>query len=369
MGEIESNMLSYMEYIQRCFYDATAWGGQNSYASIAETVENLLDFEMPQGVSLNISSQTTPNTCTSYKLANLGLVNGSIAYLYSSTPLLDVDNSREIRLQDAVAGYKMLGSLREPDYPEEVYYRGERVGANHNLLYGRLFLPGSSLEAMVIRRLSRLSQLLVTCVSDSRLKNNGAITFIHQRDTGKWCQELIYSTHETLLGYRGLYNVGFDRKVKFDPSRLSVGFEMFYGVSNKSPGLSTGLRYTTQSAYTGTPVTMTLMSNPLMGHISATYALRTTTASAFASRFDFNVYSYLSELSIGCEIWRKARQGEQTSDEFTSILKASATMTNPTVKVLWEGRYRDFLISSGVGLSRFGPDLNATVGIEFQFSS
>lgn len=365
-------MYSYMEYIQRCFYNSTGWSGQNSYASIAETVENLLDFDIPQGVSLNIASQTTLNSCTSYKLSNLGIINGSIAYMYSSAPLYDVQSSKEIKLQDAVTGYKMLGPLKEPDYPDgESYLAGEKLGRNHNLLYGRIFLPGQGLEAMAIRRLSQMSQLLITCVSDSRLKNNGAVTLFHQRDTGKWCQEVIFSSHETLLGFRGLYNVGYDRKVHNDPSRLSLGWEMYYGISNKSPGLSTGLRYTTQSAYTGTPVTMTLMANPLMGHISSTYALRTTTASAFASRFDFNVYSYLSELSIGCEIWSKAANPQQQGDnEFSSILKASTTVTNPSIRLLWEGRFRDFLVSSGVGINRLtGPDLSTTFGIEFQFSS
>lgn len=87
------------------------------------------------------------------------------------------------------------------------------------------------------------------------------------------------------------------------PARLSFGGELFYAVLSKSPGLSTCLRYTSQSAYTGTPLTMSLLCNPLMGQISSMYSLSTKRAS-FGSRFDFNVYSYESDLSIGCEIWK-----------------------------------------------------------------
>jgi distribution and morphology protein 10 len=186
------------------------------------------------------------------------------------------------------------------------------------------------------------------------------------------CNEFIYSTHESLLGLRSLFNIGFDPKKKSGSSRLSMGFEVYYGIASKSPGLSTALRYTTQSAYTGTPLTMTLISNPLMGHISASYALRTTAASSFASRFDFNVYSYLSDLSIGCEIWRTPRNNNlDGSDEYSSVFKASTSLGTQTLKLLWEGRYRDFLISSGVGLCKehSSRDLDATFGIELQYSS
>lgn len=48
---------------------------------------------------------------------------------------------------------------------------------------------------------------------------------------------------------------------------------------------------------------MSLLCNPLMGQISSMYSLSTKRAS-FGSRFDFNVYSYESDLSIGCEIWK-----------------------------------------------------------------
>lgn len=131
------------------------------------------------------------------------------------------------------------------------------------------------------------------------------MTFTYQYNDGKWTSEYIYSTHEALLGLTGTYNFGAKERMN-DPSitsRLSLGGELFYAVLSKSPGISTCLRYTAQSLYTGTPLSLALLCNPLMGQISSMYSLSTRAAS-LGSRFDFNIYSYESDLSIGWEIWR-----------------------------------------------------------------
>jgi distribution and morphology protein 10 len=233
---------------------------------------------------------------------------------------------------------------------------------------------------MYIRRFSPTSQLVVKAVSDSKIKNGGAILFNWQTDYGKWGHEWMYSTHEMLVGLRTLYNFRFDEKMLMDPqspSRLSIGMEFFYGIATNSPGMSTALRYTTQSAYTGTPLTLTVMCNPIMGHISATYSLRTTAASAFATKYDFNVYSYVSDLSLGCEIWRassneKLQAQEEISEqqEYTSVVKASTSLGQQNVRFLWEGRFREFLLSTGVSLSFAGETPLATgFGIQFQYAN
>lgn len=52
-----------------------------------------------------------------------------------------------------------------------------------------------------------------------------------------------------------------------------------------------------------------------MGHIAATYAVRAGETASFASRFEFNMYSYESDLVIGGEIWRrKSRREWRTMD-------------------------------------------------------
>lgn len=153
---------------------------------------------------------------------------------------------------------------------------------------------------------------------------------------------------------------------------------------------------------------MTLMCNPLMGHISAMYSL-TTGGSSFGSRFDFNAYSYQSDLSVGCEIWRSDYSstakpassppkssktteapdlGEKQSEKpivvhisseddesvevepVFSTFKASTSLYSKSLNFLWEGRFQEVLVSAGVGLSFASrtPEFSK-LGVSFQYSS
>jgi mitochondrial distribution and morphology protein 10 len=155
------------------------------------------------------------------------------------------------------------------------------VDRRDTLLYGRMYLPASSLEALYLRRVSPTTQLKFSCVSDSRLKSGGTILALLQNDVGKYSTEYLYSTDSALVGMRGLYNFGPDPR-KLDESgdggvsvggssakgkgkegkfygRFSAGAEMYYGALNKSGGsmsflldsssfltLSVALTYTSQ---------------------------------------------------------------------------------------------------------------------------
>ena len=134
--------------------------------------------------------------------------------------------------------------------------------------------------------------------------------------------------------------------------------------------VSTGLRFTTLPGQPN-PLTMTLTVAPLMGQISTSYAIKTSTDSAFCSRFDFNLYSYESELVVGCELWQRRQNlianreeapkpsstflsvveptKSTTEDSVTSVLKARIS-SNLDVGFAWEGRFRDVVFSLGATL-------------------
>ncbi len=145
---------------------------------------------------------------------------------------------------------------------------------------------------------------------------------------------------------------------------------------------------------------MTLACNPIVGHISTSYAVRTSVGSAFCSQYDFNAYSYQSNLQMGCELWRKHDDNVTSSSsknliddndspnsnsdlnpistfntlvdesEFSNVIKASTSINDKTVKLLWEGRYKEFLISTGIQLNFINnvPEIK-DFGIKCQFSS
>lgn len=228
-------------------------------------------------------------------------------------------------------------------------------------------------------------------------------------DTGKYTNEYLFSTDNALFGWRGLWNFGPDPRSRKDGSPplslLSAGGEAYYSPVSSLVGMSTGLRFTTLPAATDGsnnnspistfPYTLTLTLTPLTGSLSTTYSLRASPNLAFSSRFGFNVYSWESEMVAGCELWRKSRRIRPSREEADDGLEwarqkmktwdAPAVMTPmspaPTVlpeslppppppaakeetesvikirvdqswnvRILWEGKVKELLVSAGVGL-------------------
>lgn len=397
-----------MDHVQSAFYEASHWNVDNSYGALHATARGLLGFQPPRGLRLQISSLAAPNFATSYTLGSVGVLDGSVSYLYSSLPLKREFKSKNLDLHHVIRGYRHLQELRRPDenWWWEIWHAGKRIDRRDTLLYGRIFLPQSTLEALYLRRLSPTRQLKITAVSDSTLNNGGTILALLQNDFGKYSTEYMYSTDSALMGVRGLYNFGPDpRKGPTTPTlqdaaaepihgRFSAGAELYYGILNKSGGMSTGFRFTTLPNHSGFPYTMTLTCNPLMGNLSSIYAVKAGKNVALCSRFDFNFYSYESELQLGLELWQRRRstdtewaikkirpewkaqgqgQGQGATvtpdDDVTGILKARVDQ-DWRIGLLWEGRIKELLFTIGASLDlKKREQIFRAVGIELQYSS
>ena len=267
----------------------------------------------------------------------------------------------------------------------------------HALLYGRLYMPSSTLEALYLRRISPTRLLRLSCVSDASLPNGGTVLAQLQNDYGKYSTEYLYSTDSSLLGVRGLYNFGYDPRERphepdpvspsarssasrvlanVDPEhgRLSAGAEAYFSPINKSGGLSTAIRFATLPSHPGFPYTMTLTVNPLMGNISSGYAVKAGQDLALCSRFGFNFYSYESDVQVGMELWRRKQIGPEgkssgSVDDFDGVLKAKVDQ-NWKIGLLWEGRVKELLVSVGAGLDLKQRDrIVSSCGVEFSYSS
>lgn len=449
-------MYTHMELLQRCFFKATNWNEDNIFNNITATSRALLDFPIPNGAKLEVLSRATDYLALSLTLLNHGSINGSLAYLYTSVPLRNATGTKDISLQDAIAGFRII----------EPYHHVSERGKNPkndkaSMVYGRMYFPGSVLEAMLIKKLSKQTQLLIKCINNPNLKRNGTMIMYLQRNTPRFSQEYIYSTNEALFGFRCLYNFGNDRPAspplipKFDNSVVSMGAEFWYAAMTMSPGLSTAFRYSTRSTSTGKPLTMTISCNPILGHVSSTYNVKTSVASTVCSKYDFNWYSYASNLSIGFELYNFSKpavksnrrhsdpsihheslappylltanlnerltlennsyrpldgrrmvnpmqqnslpeypstslgrlRSEQdiqnqtvmtafqslvSESNFSSVLKASTSLSDRMLKLLWVGRYKEFLVSTGVKIN-INPIKNtpefSKFGITFSYAS
>ena len=233
------------------------------------------------------------------------------------------------------------------------------------------------------------------------MRNGGTILALHQYDVGKYSAESLYSTDGGLLGIRGLYNFGPDprKEIKELPrmedrfyGRFSAGAEMYYGALNKSGGVSFGGRFATLPAHKGIPLTATVTLNPLMGNISSTYAVKASKNLSLCSQLDFNVYSYESDVIVGCELWRMKSKVEKKRErsmaaklawkvdevvkptipepeEVAGVLKARIDQ-NWRVGLLWEGRVKElmFTLGSSIDMKRKDQPFRA-LGLELQYSS
>jgi distribution and morphology protein 10 len=297
-------------------------------------------------------------------------------------------------------------------------------------MYGRMFLPSNALEALYMRRVTPSRVLQVRGVSDASLPNGGSILGLIQNDYGKFSTEYLYSTDSGLLGVRGLYNFGPDPRtlpttppdsnvppvqslsqtqIQTNAGLFSAGAEVYYGLLNKSGGISTGLRFATLPAHTSFPYTMTLTLNPLMGNLSSTYSVKAGKGLALSSRFDFNFYSYESGCLVGCELWRfpvssssttasstvslssmtsspssssneevdfsptnTGRLSEQQSrkeSDIAGVLKARVDQ-NWRIGLLWEGRFKELLFSVGASLDlKRREHVFGGLGLEVSYSS
>ncbi|MCJ1313901.1 Mitochondrial distribution and morphology protein 10 [Agyrium rufum] len=425
-------MLGFMDHIQQAYYGETNWNTDNSYGSLTATARAILSFPTPQGLRLTLSSLATPQFATSYTLNTLGLVSGSVSYLYTSSPLYIPHSSPSIPLQSLITGYRSIQPLHKQDeaWHVEEWRNGRRVDRPATLLYGHLHLPSSYLSGLYLRRLSPQWLLKISTVSSSELKNGGAALTLLSRDVGKYSTEFLFSTDGALLGARGLWNFGAwpqrDSAVEqdaqvlanmleesptlgspspFTPLRttqLSAGAELYYGLWNKSGGISTGLRLVTLPNHPGFPYTMTLTLNPLMGNLSSSYAVKAGNNVTLCSSFDFNVYSYESDLQVGLELWRQKRSSIKTEvvdgdknpipdpssaqiapkpalpptmipeDKSTAGVLKTCISNNSAISLLWEGRFKELFYSAGIMLDfkRAGEGaIFRGVGIEIGYCS
>ncbi|KJZ74747.1 hypothetical protein HIM_05864 [Hirsutella minnesotensis 3608] len=310
-------MREFMDHVHAAFYEATGWSRDNSYAALNASSDALLNFQTPRGLRLTLSSLASPNFATSYQLGSVGVVDGSISYLFSSVPLRVhlTPQSESVSLPHLLRSYRPLSPLPQ---------RGSKAPANEprsSLFYGRLYLPQSQLEALAVKRLSPALQLQLGAVSAQHLRDGGTILGLAQYDTGRCAFEGLASSDGGLLGLRGIYNfggdadekaaaprpddVGAERERERIYGRFSTGAEIYYGTLNKSGGISLGGRFATLPAHRGTPLSATLTLNPLMGNFAATYALVAGRHCSLATRMEFNIFSYESAWAVGMELWRK----------------------------------------------------------------
>ncbi|KAJ3086146.1 Mitochondrial distribution and morphology protein 10 [Quaeritorhiza haematococci] len=156
----------------------------------------------------------------------------------------------------------------------------------------------------------------------------------------------MYTSDDNVVGISGLYN--------FEGTSWSGGGEIYYTGKEKSGGLSVGARYHRKYA-PGVHSILTFVANPMMGHITSSYTTTVRPNMDLSTRYDFNTYSYESDLAVGMEY---APQGKD------QLMKARVSLSQGLALKL-ESRYKRALFSIGL-MTEFAHRPRRSIGIEVQ---
>lgn len=263
------------------FDRATLWPARAMYATLLQPSRALLDFPVAAGMSLSVGKTVSDALSSGYAVA-LAPFQPSASYLCAV----------------------------------------EQPAARAYMAYGRLDRDGR-LEYLCTRRLGARSRLVVTGVSSARRRHASHISYRWQRvgeralgsgssgsteeedkdeDVRRWGVELSFHSLGAIFGVQALRRLG---------TSWSVGGELYYLAQEVSGGLSVGVRHDSTQAllpqttarvggqHTRTSTTLTL--NPLLGHVACTHTAQLAAALWGSARYESNVHSYDSDVSVGVQ--------------------------------------------------------------------
>ncbi|KAJ3331726.1 Mitochondrial distribution and morphology protein 10 [Blyttiomyces sp. JEL0837] len=163
-----------------------------------------------------------------------------------------------------------------------------------------------------------------------------------------FCAEASYSSEDHVLGLSGF--------ARFPNSNWCAGGEIYYTAKERSGGLSAGARYTRHDTHNNMSV-LTMVANPMMGHLSTSYTSTIWPKMAMSTSYEFNIYSYDSDVSVGIEYGHAEKE---------QLIKARFSLAQGLALKL-EGRYKSSLVGIGI-MTEFGQQPKRSFGVEVQFS-
>lgn len=410
-----------MQSVIEEWYRANNWTRLNSYENVWDYSNALLKFDIPDAWQLSIMNRSSSFSYNTLDMTRCNKITGSISYLYTDSPGVKIGNSIQMPLQNIAQTMQW--------FPHRQTTRKLPSNSSSSLYYGRLYYPTAKLEAMFLHNWYNKWQLATCWISDPQILSNWSITL--RKQATNTVQEWCYSNVDSLFGYRFLHSLTttpsrFNNSLYMN-SNLSCGAEFWLTAKTLNPACSTTLRYLTHSANTGRPIVVLFSWNPIFGHLATSYSAHVLKNLKLATRYDFNLYSLQSNLSLGLEFWNKSAAHDKSSttvslrdtyiptqilvnddynkdfhviprdhdyvtyvfqnslnqidyekflinnfrenwihEKFNSVWKLSTSFIERDINLLWQGKWNGFILSFGTRLQL--NNLNDTkIGIKIQY--
>ncbi|ORY38354.1 hypothetical protein BCR33DRAFT_769175 [Rhizoclosmatium globosum] len=329
--------------------------GAGLYADMCSSSNSVLLFAPPASVSLAIGKCITPHLKSAY---TLGLPNSrSAGFLFSSLNMDDSDDAdnpdimrtnlfaREVVAPTALPVY----ASDSVDHTTPVPHPTSRTNYFNSLMYGRLF-EDFRLEALVAQQLGKQNLLVISGISawDSTAHSHLEAQYIHK--TQGYCADLTYSSTDNVFGTSCLFRVPY--------TNWSAGGEVIYTAAEKSGGLSLGAKWV-KVHEKGVASILTFLCNPMMGYMNTTYTSTIRPNWVMSTSYDFNTYSYNSDLAVGVAY--------SPLEAENRLLKCRFSMTKG-LALLLEGQFKRAIVGLGVTTNLgLGSSIRQSIGVEIQF--
>ncbi|KAJ3359684.1 Mitochondrial distribution and morphology protein 10 [Kappamyces sp. JEL0680] len=258
------------------FYREIGWNESGYYSNLDAVSRgerkspdaDLIHFPIPHSLTVGLGKHISPHLKSGYSLSFQG--QNSVAYLSSS--------------QSLESGRAELKPLHTPLVGID---RTSHWNPN-TLMYGRLFQDGR-LEGLLCRHLSRDWMGVTTFYAPWKGESNLQGQLIYR--VPGFVGDISLNTDNQILGFSALGVI---------TKNWAVGTEVYYTAKEHSGGLSVGTRLTKHYKDLMRSVT-TLILNPIMGHLATSYSTSLNSVVTLSTRYDFNIYSYDSDVSVGVE--------------------------------------------------------------------
>ncbi len=158
---------------------------------------------------------------------------------------------------------------------------------NSYFMFGKMDSQGN-LEGYYTQQLANRMRLTISSLSSMlNFKFKTSLAF----NTKKWKNEIDFISKEFLFGYKTFFILKNDK----DKRNLGIGSEIYYCPTDKTGGISIGLK----SFHPISQNEFIFNLNPLLGHFGISYHSPIAKYCQIASKFDFNFYSFESDLCFG----------------------------------------------------------------------
>ncbi|KAI8621328.1 hypothetical protein BC830DRAFT_1163784 [Chytriomyces sp. MP71] len=330
------------------------------YADICASAKSVLSFGVPTSATLSLSKSISSKLKSSYLI---GIPNQrSVGFLFTSNDLAcDAESDNVFEREVAAPGYSLksagwsqgaavvgdaveaapVDTLSETDVKAEI-----TSNTNKTLAYGRLF-EDARLEALVARTIGTHDAVVVSAISEwtPARPSHVEVQYMH-RENG-WCADLSFSSTDAVLGTSCL--------VRLPYSSWSAGAEFL----NARTKVSFGAKWD-KSHGNGVNSILTFLANPMMGFLNTTYTSSIRKNWVMATSYDFNTYSYNSDLSVG--------MAYSPPDKSSRLIKWSFS-TATGLSLLLEGQFKRAIVGLGVttNLGLNSSMQRQSIGLEVQF--